>query len=48
MAIDPIDLNAITRIVNEDKTASMEMIKIIQQLVKIVRDQEARLVAGGL
>ena len=48
MAIPPIDLNAITKIVNDDKTASMEMIKIIQQLVLIVRDHEARLVAGGL
>ena len=44
MAIRPIDLNAITRIVNDDKTASLEMIKVIQQLVKIIRDHEARIV----
>jgi hypothetical protein len=45
MAIKPIDLNAITVIVNDDRTPSMEMIKIIQQLVKIVRDQETRIEA---
>lgn len=48
MAIEPIDLNAITRIVNDDKTASIDMIKLVQQLVKIIRDHESRLAAGGL
>ena len=48
MAIEPLDLNQITKIVNDDRTPTIEMIKIIQQLILIIRDIEARLDAGGL
>ena len=45
MAIEPIDLNAITRIVDQDGFPTTEMIKIIQQLVLIIQDHEARIEA---
>ncbi len=45
MAIEPIELNAITPIVDDKKLPTTEMIKIIQQLISIVRDQEARIAA---
>lgn len=46
--IPPIDLDAITRIVNDDKTSSADLLRIIQRLISIIRDHETRLDAGGL
>lgn len=45
MSIEPIDLVAITRIVTDDKTPTTELLQIIQQLIAIIRDHEARIVA---
>lgn len=48
MAVEVIDLDAITKVINDDKTPTIELIRIMQQLVAAIRDHEARLVAGGL
>jgi len=48
MAIEPIEMSAVNKVVNDDNTPSIELIKIIQQLILIIRDHEARLAAGGL
>lgn len=48
MAINPIDLDAVTKIVTDRSTATPELLKIIQQLIAIIRDHETRLTGGGL
>lgn len=45
MAVDLYPLDGITKIVTDDRTSTIEMIKVIQQLIAAIRDLEERVTA---